>query len=45
MLCKWQVKKLCIFYIQLSVREGEEVVGDRLGLVFKLLAHSVIFLH
>lgn len=24
---------------------GEEVVGDRLGLVFKLLAHSVIFLH
>lgn len=34
MLCKWQVKKLCIFYIQISNRDGgvgAEGLTDRTG--------------
>lgn len=50
MLCKWQVKKLCIFYIQLSIRDRGEVLGERLDPVFKLwpdcdLSQLIISLH
>lgn len=45
MLCKWQVKKLCIFYIQLSIRDGGGGVEGAEGLdrKFKLLLDCVIF--
>lgn len=43
MLCKWQVKKLCIFYILSSIRDGREVAADGSGRVLKLLPDSVIF--
>lgn len=43
MLCKWQVQKLCIFYILSSIRGGKEVAADGSDRAFKLLLDSVIF--